>query len=192
MHDTFCNLQKCTQIQRQLQKPTMCGSSSSTRPTQNQGRTSSSRWQRPCQPWEGLLRGGGQGASCSEAQGSGGHPLVGDQTVLTGLLSPEEFLSACGWGAAVRKPRLSPGGEGWGEEGRVTGGRASPGVWEPSHCRQNVPCVFGRSVSPVSSAPRRGRTLLPPLTDVPSMPCCSAHRAPAPECQHLLSAHGTL
>lgn len=41
----------------------------------------------------------------------------------------------------------------------------SPGVCEPSHCRQNVPCVFGWSVSPVSSAPRRGRTLPPPLTD---------------------------
>lgn len=48
--------------------------------------------------------GGDQGASCSEARGTRGHPLVGDQTVLTGHLSPEEFLSACGWGAVVRKP----------------------------------------------------------------------------------------
>ena len=192
MHDTFCNLQKCTQIERQLQKPRMRGSSSSTRPTRNQGRTSSSRRQRPCQPREGLLRAGGQGASRSEPQGGGGHPLVGDRTVLTGHLSPEEFLSACGWWGSGQKALTLSGWGGMGRGGKGHWGESVPRGLGTIALQAKRSLCFRAECVPSVLAPRRRRTPLPPLTDVPSIPCRSAHRAPAPECQHLLSAHGIL
>ena len=104
-------MQKCTQIQATAESRQAWLKFKHTAHTEpGQVPTSGSRWQRTCQPREGQLGVGGQESSCSEAQGRGGCPHVGDQPVITGHLSLEEFLGACGWGAAVRKPRLSPGG----------------------------------------------------------------------------------